>query len=487
MNRFSSIVFGSIVIYMVLPIIIFLLGWVKPIFSIPFVIIIGLVAFRLIKDETVRPKLPEVKKRDIEVLVIAFIIIALWVFFSGIGGSCYQNEDHIYRNALFNMLVENDWPVVKTFQEDGVETSYLLVYYIAFWLPSAIVGKVLGISAGWFFQMLWASIGIWFFYYLISVYLKRISLLPLVILIFFSGLDVIGSAITNGSDVSLFAPDHLEQWAYKMQFSSFTTQLFWVFNQAIPSWLLTILILMQKKNKYIVFFMGINLLACPFPFIGLFPFLIYVICRNVRNLIEVKIILRDLFSIENILGGGISGIVTCLYFKANNSGQHMVFLPAQVSNINAFIFTVVIFILLEVGIYVIAVYKYQKKNPMLYLAFAFLCTCPLIQVGYGSDYCMRVCIPAQVVLFLIVISTLYKALEKKDMFTTIFLAIILVVGSVTPIHEFNRTIQETVYGYATGNQVSATALTDEELMMGINGSNFKGEADTSIFYKYLAR
>jgi putative uncharacterized protein FNV0213 len=482
----AKVIQKILTVYMVLPILIFILGWIKPFISVPATILISIMAYRFLKDESFVEKTPIITKRDIETLVLAGIIIALWVYLSGIGKLVYQNWDHIFRNSIFEMLVNNDWPVIKTFQLNGSDTPLLFVYYLGFWMPAAIVGKLFGITAGYFFQVFWAWLGVWLFYWLVCCFLKRISLLPLVILIFFSGLDALGTAILSGTEVSLFSGTHIEWWA-GMQFSSFTTQLFWVFNQAIPGWILTILVLTQDKNRYIVFLLGISLIFCPLPFIGVLPFVGFVFLRNLCKSSRIKAAIADLFSIENVLGGGISGILTYIYFKANASGQHIVFVPANSSQGNGYFFNVFLFLLLEVGVYVIAIYKYQRRNPLLYIAFIYLCTCPLFDIGYGGDYCMRACIPAQVVVYLLVVMTIYESKYAKDKATVIALTVLLIVGAITSVHEINRTVQNTIERFRSNIPVYGDTLTEEELMMGEKGTNFRGDALESIFCRYLAR
>ena len=485
MRRAPRIIFSMIVIYMALPIVIFLIGWTRPIISIPSSIVVGIVSWRIIKDKSVCPRLPFYGKKEREIFILAVVIVALWVYFSGIGGFSFQFDDHRYRSGLFNMLVNNDWPVVQSYVENGKESTYLLVYYIAFWMPSAIIGKVFGLGAGYIFQVFWAIVGIWFFYYLVSCYLKKASLLPLIVFIFFSGLSAVGTGILKGFEQGLLMPQ--EPWALGLQFSSFTTQLFWVFNQAIPGWLLTIIILMQSKNRYVIFFMGISLLACPFPFVGTIPFLIYTILKNAWKTKNLKKAASDLFSPENIFGGGITGLITYLYFKTNKSSKHVLFQPAESQDPKFFIFLVVVFVLLEVGVFFVIVYKYQKKNPLLYIALSFLCVCPMFKVGYGGDFCMRACIPAQVVLFLLVMQTLYKARKCNDKALTLAITVVLLIGSIMPIQVFNITIGTTINRYANHEQILAEPQSDEQLMTGENCNNFRGNANKSFFYKYIAR
>ena len=97
---------------------------------------------------------------------------------------------------------------------------------------------------------LWTALGVWIFYSLVCSYLKKFKAWPLVLFFAFSGLDIISWFLRgNGLADSM----HIEWSIPNFQYSSFLTQLFWVFNQAIPAWIITILILLQKNNRNIVF------------------------------------------------------------------------------------------------------------------------------------------------------------------------------------------------------------------------------------------
>ena len=487
MNDYSKKMSKILVVYIALPIVIFLLGWIKPLISIPATAVVIYCLYNILKDKDMLLNTVNITKRDFEILTLAFLIILFWVYFSGIGRFVFQNDDHVYRNAIFEMLVNNEWPIIKTFAYEGLDTPFMFVYYIGFWLPAALVGKVLGITAGYYFQAVWATIGIWLFYYLVCCYLDKISLLPLIVFVFFSGLDAVGCAIFNEAYTTIIGTEHLEWWMSGMQFSSFTTQLFWVFNQAIPAWILTLTVLMQRKSNYIVFLLGSSLIFCPFPFVGVLPFVAYVIIRDYTQDKNIKRVLLDIFSKENILGGGITGLITFFYLKTNSSGQHLIFMPGEVNYKYGFLFCLIFFVFIEIGVYVISIYKYQRKNPLLYIALLFLCTCPLIQIGYGVDYCMRVCIPAQVVIFILVVDTIYQAKMKKDLVVCATICVILAIGAVTPIHEINRTVKNTVSNTFTSDSIYTSTLSEEELMMGSMGNNFRGEIESSFFYMYLAR
>ncbi|MCR5484084.1 MAG: hypothetical protein K6F09_00680, partial [Clostridiales bacterium] len=255
-------------LYIAIPFLIFALGFMRAAIAVPVALVTAVCLFFMIKDAPALYSPPKEKKTYI-IMAAALIIIFIWVFFSGIGKLSFQTEDHRCRNEIFDLLVNNTWPIKYSYA-DG--SSLVLIYYIAFWLPAAVIGKLLGLYAGYLFQVVWAVIGIYLFFMLASAINKKFSLTILLIFIFFSGLDIIG-AVYNRMDLKI--GEHLEWWTYFAQFSSFTTQLYWVFNQSLPAWIITALLYVQKNNKYLVFIVSFSLLASTLPFIGLIPFAAY--------------------------------------------------------------------------------------------------------------------------------------------------------------------------------------------------------------------
>ena len=70
---------------------------------------------------------------------------------------------------------------------------------------------------------------------------ERYGITVIGIMIFFSGLDIIGCFIQEWNFQSFASILHLEWWLEGFQFSSNTTCLFWVYNQAVPAWIATLL------------------------------------------------------------------------------------------------------------------------------------------------------------------------------------------------------------------------------------------------------
>lgn len=481
----NNVLNGIIYLYVILPVMIFLLGWTKWFIGIPGAVILCICWYRMATDFAV-VELPAWNKIQTEKLIFVIGIILLWVYLSGIGKFVFQNTDHDCRNPIFDILVNYSWPVTKTMPEALGGDIKGLIYYIGFWLPAAVIGKIFGLTAGYCFQAVWAALGIVICYLVISSILKDVKIWPLLVLIFFSGLDIVGYRLLNGSAAALDSIAHLEWWS-DFQFSSFTTQLFWVFNQALPAWVVTLVLYVQKKNRYIVLLMGCVLISSTLPFVGMIPLAVYFTFfrkYDVKNKSERwKLWFKDTFSFENVLGGGIAGIVSFLYLKGNEASQNIVS-SAQNIDKKGYLFMYVIFMILEVGIYYIAVYDFKKKDPLYYVTLVWLGICPLLRVGFGGDFCMRASIPALLILCLLVMQSLQESLRSKKYGAFCGMIVLLLIGSVTPIYEINRTIYMTAKAYREQQPVFCQSQTEEQIF---DSYNFSGKIEESFFYKYLGR
>ena len=485
----DKIIMAIAYFYILLPIMIFLLGWYVWYIAIPGTVILATCFWRICNDRDTMSFNFEWNKHDIEKAIFCVGIIALWVYFSGVGALVSQNSDHAYRNAIFEILVEYDWPVVKELLIDETIQTKGMIYYIGFWLPSAVVGKLFGVRMGYCFQTLWAFVGISLFYYLICVVRKKIEIWPLVIFIFFSGLDIWGYYIVGNDMELLNGTTHIEWWSTLFQFSSFTTQLYWVFNQAIYAWLIFMLLYVQKSNRYMVLILGCTLLSSTLPFVGMLPFFcFFVLTRQYDSCVWGRKEWRrsfgyDLFTFENILGGGVAGIFSFLYLIGNLSGQQVELTNTEVSRLG-YIMTVVVFIFVEVGVWWLAIYKYHKKNSLLYMVLGWLCVCPLINVGTGGDFCMRASIPALVVLYILVLQTLESAYKKRDFLVCTFLIGLLLIGSVTPMNEINRVISDTSRKFKENECIYGKRVSDE---MIFGAPNFSGDVDKGLYFRYFVK
>lgn len=484
--------------YILLPFLIFAIGWFGKRYWVPIVPVL-LFCFWKAGRETPALWIPELNRDNIVKILFIILMVFIWVYFSGIGKMVFQNQDHGVRNSVFEILVQQDWPIynydviIENFKEGTTGTS--LIYYIGFWIPAAVFGKIFGIDAGYGFQAFWAILGIVLIYYFICARKERLLVWPLAIMIFFSGLDIIGQYFRGVDLFTLSNDTHLEWWGEPYQYSSMTTQLFWVFNQSIPAWLCTILAFIQKNNKSLVFILACCMLPSTFPFVGLLVLAVYWAfsrkydlssgsSRKERAILYAKEFFSDTFTLQNIAGGGIIGIFSFLYLNANVSGNRVMQETLYGPSFDNHLIKYLLFILLEVGIYFVVLYKYNKEKSMYYVLLICLLIIPPIKIGAGGDFCMRASIPALFMLMIMVIDALDKAKKSRDLAVVISLSIILCIGAVTPFHEIVRTFKNTVNSLNSEEQVYLPSIDNHTIL---NSPNFSGAIDDSFFFKYIAR
>ncbi len=483
-------IMGTSYLYVLLPTVLFLLGWVKIWIAAPACLFLLWCFIKALEEET-DLYLPVWNRENIMRGVIMLLVILVWVYFSGIGNFAWQNRDHAARNALYEILAANEWPVVKDVVcEEGTQTRGL-IYYIGYWLPAAAAGKLFGVAAGYFFQYIWAVLGIFLCAVFINSFLRKWAVWHVVLFILFSGLDA-GGYILAGNFSWVLSFGHLERWN-DYQFSSFTTQLYWVFNQAVYAWILFAQIMMQKNNRRILCIWILGMITCTFPFVGMLPFVVYVICRNGKSAStdlsgKRAGLLNGLLSFENLFGGVI-GVICLLYLTGNLSAQKRTVPVAELSHIQnteGFVFYLgmyVLFILLEIGVYYIYLHRHYKRNWLFYISLVSLLVCPLIKVGSGGDFCMRASIPSLLVLYYMVAESLQKDLEQRNI-RCLILILILAVGSITAVHEMGRSAGNTIWRYQQHHEVVNQVFSEERIL---RGDNFSGKTDGNPFFMYLAK
>jgi len=493
-----------VICYLLLPFTIFIVGWCKWFVWIPGILILGLCFYRMYRrlddndTESGRAFEKLFTGRNTIKWIVVLVLITVWTILSGIGGFVFQNEDHTYRNALFSMLVNYEWPVKADvfFENKGIIQTRGLIYYIGFWMPAAIVGKLFGIQTGYFFQVVWAVTGIFLFYCEVCLFRKKFDVWPFIIWMLFSGADIIGIFILYGKAGAPNATTHLEWWSSPwFQYSSNTTQLFWVFNQAIPAWLITVTMLNEKKNNRILFLWATGMINCTLPFVGMIPLMVYVAISN--NMREHKgrgikmgfvSFFKEAFTVENFLGGGFVGLISFAYLWGNVSGGknnvgQLTEIDGAILPLGNYIYIYIVFAIMEFLLYFVVLFRSQKKHHLYWITLLWLLICPFIHIGSSIDFCMRASIPAIVCLVIMIIQTISEALSRKektrlDYATVIVLVILLIVGLSTPVHEFTRTVSY------TANHYRYVDVTDADVM---SGDNFSGNIEKNLFFNLLAK
>lgn len=412
--------------YLYIPLALFLYAWVNLWYSVPLIVALGILPLTLCRE--VNSNSVTFTRRQIR--ITAGVLLA-WVILSGIGGFVWQNRwDHLFRNAVFNDLVNRAWPVV-----DG---QNVLTYYIGYWLPSAAVAKIAGYMwIGRLCQLVYGFIGIMLAFLLTIEKVGHMKLRYLIPFIFFSGLDVVGLLTSGRPFPSNF---HIELWSPFAFWESNTTLLFWVYNQAIPSWVATMIILNFGRCIGIpaltLCFLSIS---APFSVVGLFPLAVYFVfsLSGTHNLYQR---LKSVFCLPNILS--LLGILpVILYFMFNDQTTTTISFQnlGTISGIKDFILILII----EVLIFGVFIYRQIIKNVEFYILFFTTILCLFVHMGTSLDFNSRVELPLNFFMTTQIIIYISK-LEKKSLLTRLFFFGISLLAVITPFLEMSRILYQSV-------------------------------------------
>ena len=412
---------GINLFFIVLPIIIFAFGFLKIIYAIPFSVLISYCYYKVCKTEKLDENETIFTKKE---LIISIIAILIWLIFSGIGNFSYQNEDWHVRNAVLRDLINYDWPIV--FEYEGIKQMGF-VYYFAFWLPAALFGKVFGYVAANVFLFIWSFILLLNTFTLIKKYTKKNTFLILFFFIFFSGVDILGNF------ENIFNIKHIEWWNGVCQYSSNTTLLYWVFNQTIMAWLITILCLNCKNKSSVLFISPLIFAYSPFATIGMIPISIYLISKD-------KKIIKTIFSIETVSAIFMLIIFGSFYLSSNST-----------INVNGWaweqekfnIYKFILFLIVEVLIMAFFILKNKKqRDGLIILTIIELLLIPIYKMTPANDFCMRVSIVPLFILMLYFIKYM-SDIKEKNRVERIVVILTIVLATITPIHEFARSVNHT--------------------------------------------
>ncbi len=508
-------------LYFIFPLIIFFFGWLKLIYAIfSSLTIIGSLILTLKNFNFKENKLSYNK---VLFLFFSLLLIITWLFFSGIGGFGYQNWDFHGRNAIFGDLISHDWPINYDYSNEPTMNQLFgehgtLIYYFLFWLPSALVGKLFGWKIANLALFFWALIGILLTICLISRYTKKSNLIFTLIFILWGGLDIVGIILMNNFNIlgnghssfnlgirgtigsiiyNLINNNQLEWWSgLLLQFSSHSIQLFWVFNQSIPVWVITILLLNIDNRKNILFTYSLIFLFAPLPAIGLIPFVIYKIVfqNSEKNYPNIKHLIFDSLSIQNILGFFVLASISYLFFSSKLGSHPKNFIWENSSTDPVFFKRLILFAIIEFVILMLLVFRKENKFLWLFTFFSFILI-PSYRYGIYNDFAMRVSIPAILISYILLINKianrdLLNPKKLSEFIFSMFVILYLIVSSFSGIHEILRSRDEIVDAKGlppiANNWNSFDFGNENEKMQNIN--NFiTGDPMNTIFFSTIGK
>ena len=408
--------------YIIAPVIVFFFGWLKPLIAIivtvPFLLLVYLVYRQLSETEICL-----FSKETLLYWTIAVIVLGIWVYFSGIGGFSYQNSDHWVRNPIYRDMCRYDWPMIYDLSKEPEFVKAItgtdkvaFSYYFTFWLVPALLSKLLGLNElGCNIVLyLWSLFGVLLVLYSINRISKKCSYRNLFVFMLFSGMDIIRFMVRKGH-FSLI--EHLEWWTdgYWIQYTSNTTQLYWVFNQSIPLWIIMCIVLQLKDNRYIGSICALSFVYSPWAIFGIIPI------AWVGSFFRKQSIAQAFNPINTIVTLLVAGVYGLFYMASSgSSGGVGTTVSYYKATLGDFIFEYLMFILIEFVLYYVLVYKQNKNDRYFNLVFIELIICPLIWMRDGN-FTMRASIPTLFILMMYVINTLNKEDDLKIRYALIVL------------------------------------------------------------------
>lgn len=498
-NLLDTILISMAVLYVVSPVMIFLLGWTKKGIAVLGCILCMYFMVRLIKalctDKSGVDQLLD--KGRAGFWLISIFVIFLWVLFSGIGGFSFQTADFLSRNPMFHDLLKYPWPVYYDLSKEpsfvqeliGNAQSASYVYYFAWWLPAALLSKLFWCRQAVSDMMLflWAVLGVFLTFYCLVRYLKKNSYWILSMLVLFGGMDCIVYVLTH---MEMPSAVHLEQWAGYFQYSSNTTQLYWVFNQSVPVWLIMALLLLLNDRKKKAGLCALAFAYSPFSTMGLVPIALAGCLKKSR---KVKEAVAGFLSVENIAVPVMMLVIFGAFYMQNDhslskTGWIFSFYPGFRT-----VTMYIVFLVSEVLVYFIPMGAHGRKYRYYWVALAELVLIPFYVMGLYNDFCMRSSIPA---LFLLMVLLLQYLLdnEVKKLYPVrrkIMTAAVL-AGYLTAVIEIQRSVSNTLlnqeheYIADSVGSFGNMQMDSEYHIRLILNQYLPTDYKDSFFYKYIA-
>ncbi len=455
LDQLARYLVPSSILYLGLPYVFFCVGWLKWYWAL---LLIGLLVMALLESTwlTFRPvaatdsssvsapdsavESPLFTFRHLLLLLLSSIV---WLSLAGVGEIGFQRGDWVKHESILRDLIDLPWPVVYDFYGDPVP----LVYYIAFYLPAAVVGKIAGWAEAQIALFIWTFVGLslamlWFW-----VLVRKLAYWVLLIFIFFSGLDVLGRILASWLGWATESWERIERWGIYFEYSSNASLLYWVPNQALTGWIavgLTLYAILHLRQRRITWLpLGLSLLGTPFVTVGLVP---YLLAEFLGSQEPLGARLRRYLSWSNLCGLLLLFGVGLFYLskldRVSSLWQaelpHGFFLSTYSGrNLSGF-GVVLLFGLVEVGLYALLLFKSMKFEQRLWRWFfaatlVYLSLLPLYTFGIYNDLAMRGSIPALFCLAVLVA----RAIGRKalDLPLRLAIGVALVLGAGTAIIE----------------------------------------------------
>ena len=456
----STLLRQATLLFVTLPLLIFLGGNLRAPLAIGTVVVVGAGLWRVWKNAAQTGENPEAGTRHPwRCLGLVAVPAAALTLLSGAGGWGSGDSDWLKHDTILRDLLVRPWPVTY---ETG-HGPVLLVYYTAFYLPAALLGKLAGGSREVASQTL--AVTMFVAIALAALWLvvlgtdgrrtRRYTVFVALTVFFgFSGLDVLGKVLVNAYyGLPPFYGDwwDIEWWAQFAQYPSNAAALFWAPQHAYGAWLPLALALddwfaERHLGNSTIFYLALALFWSPFAVVGLVPILGGLLLWRGRQARWTAAWWRGFVTWPNaagIIAGGVFALYLLAHFQSYFlSDEYKVtpgFLPTpllEVSHVPRPLIYLV-FVAVEFAGFSAALAWFfagrrddeaRRAWPLLIMATGTLLVLPWCRYGYANDLVMRGGLPALFVLQVLLARMLSAAGEGRR--GAVVLAALLLIGGL---------------------------------------------------------
>lgn len=455
----KKILVSCVLLYFILPIIIFLYFWCKPYISIISGCIFLLSSYFFVKN--VASDKIEVKVSEI---LVSFLIVLAFLILCGQCGYVLQTGDNHYRNAIFRDLIERPWPVEYS------DTSF--VYYFCFWLVPALISKI---YVNWQFSnyllLAWSFIGVELTVLLLSFSCiqKKIKIFSL-LFITLSAPNIVGIVLTHGLDLvnNNFSFSSNEGWCdgqnngfdssylYRSSYDAIAQ----TYNQAIPTFLVAAFFFFLNKEKFNIFYIVLLFPFAPIPSVGAVFYFVTLFFLNgykYKKANKLFSYIKSFFNLANLLSLFSVVPIFALFYRDNGESFFDFYIPFSAYDEPRIIKLLLFYFVEFVWAYLLLRSDFKKQTKCL-AALITLFIYPLFRIGNGRDFCMNASFFSLVILyqylFLTFVFSLKDGFKKVNKLVLVFILLsstTLIFGSHTMIrlgHHLKKNNPNIVYLYS---------------------------------------
>lgn len=267
---------------------------------------------------------------------------------------------------------------------------------------------------------------------------------------------------------------------YHANFSS----LYWCFNQCIPLWLIVLLILHFRDIRNIVYFFSFSLLYSPWAVMGLSPIVAIFLLSEIRK--KGGSAFREIVNFPNMDFPLLLSFVVGAYYVSNSTpisekGFFWQFWPVE-----DFLVAYIVFLLVELGIYVYLLRQEIINDNILLSAIVVLSLIPLYKMTFANDFVQRASIPT---LFIVCVKWILWSCTHFREHRIVILSV-LIFSSFSAIQQiYHNTYDTIVHGESKTYYENERFSAGDNVKLAILGESqfFAHDYADTFYWKYLAK